>query len=79
MGAEGRGIVLSSRNTGHLYAGLHQLETVSAQMFDPVADCQSVGHYRLPILRLIRLRFLELMHRVDATFGVSGMKLSDEN
>ncbi len=62
-----------------LHAGLHQLKVFTAQMLYPVADRQSVGDHRLPVLRLTRLRFLELMHRVDPTFGVSGMKLSDEN
>lgn len=65
--------------TGNFYARLHQLEVLTTQMLDPVADCQPVGDHRLTALRLIRLRFLELMNRINATFGVPGMKLSDEN
>jgi len=68
---------MSLWQTGHLHTGLHQLEIVPAQMLDSVTDRQSIGNDRLGELRLIRLGFLELMHRVDTAFRIPGMKLSD--
>ena len=47
-------------------------------MLDPVADSQAISDHRLT-LSLIGLRLMKFMHGINATFRISGMKLSDEN
>ena len=47
-------------------------------MLDAVTDSQAISDHGLT-LSLIGLRFMKFMHRINATFRISGMKLSYEN
>jgi hypothetical protein len=68
------------RNTNDLDAALHQLETVITQVVDAVANGQAeraLGRREAVVIGVLS-GFLELVHGVDATFGISCMKLSNE-
>lgn len=71
---------IASGNTNDLDATLRQLEAIIAQMVHSIANCQAIGGFRRGRSAAIGRKggFLELMDGVDAAFGISCMKLTDQ-